>query len=47
MLNELKEGGTEFFHEMIWINEGSFKLLGHVNGHNCTYWCTVNHKIGV
>lgn len=46
MLNELNERGTEVFHKIIWINEGSFKLLGNVNGHYCTYWCTENNKSG-
>lgn len=38
MLIELKESGTELFHEMIWINEGSFKLLGNVNRHSCVVY---------
>jgi hypothetical protein len=44
MLNELVKD-PDLFHKIIWADEANFKLSGHVNRHNCSYWCTENPNI--
>ena len=45
MLNEMRVHDEELFSKIIWSDEATFKLTGHVNRHNCTYWYTENHRI--
>lgn len=37
MLNEIEENPM-----IVWTDEASFKLTGHVNRHNCVYWHSEN-----
>ena len=41
MLNKIEED-SGILDEIIWSDEASFKLSGHVNRHNCVYWYTNN-----
>lgn len=45
MLNEFRDGDQRLFHKIVWSDEATFKLSGHVNRHNCTYWYTENRRI--
>ena len=37
MLNELEENPV-ILDNIVWSDEASFKLSGHINRHNCVYW---------
>ena len=41
MLNKI-EKDSGILDKIIWSDEASFKLSGHVNRHNCVYWYTNN-----
>ena len=41
MLNKIEED-SRILDKIIWSDETSFKLSGHVNRHNCVYWYTNN-----
>ena len=36
------EDNPDILDNIIWSDEASFKLNGHVNRHNCVYWSNVN-----
>ena len=36
----------DIINKIVWTDEASFKLNGHVNRHNCVYWADENpHKV--
>jgi len=40
------DDSPDIVDQILWTDEASFKLNGHVNRHNCVYWCHENpHKI--
>jgi len=41
VLNKIRED-DQFLDKIIWSDEASFKLSGHVNRHNCVYWYDEN-----
>lgn len=41
MLNEIEENPI-IADNIVWTDEASFKLSGHVNRHNCVYWYSEN-----
>ena len=43
-LNEINEN-PEILDRILWTDEASFKLSGHVNRHNCVYWNTTNQHV--
>ena len=36
------EDNPTFLDEIVWTDEATFKLSGHVNRHNCVYWSDRN-----
>ena len=38
----LCEDNTTFLNQIVWIDEAAFKLLRHINCHNCVYWSDKN-----
>ena len=38
----LCEDNTTFLNQIVWTDEAAFKLLGHINHHNCVYWSDKN-----
>jgi len=36
------EDNPTFLDEIVWTDEATFKLSGHVNRHNCVYWSDTN-----
>jgi len=41
MLSEIREN-PDLLDKIVWSDEASFKLSGHVNRHNCVYWFPEN-----
>ncbi|MCP4489021.1 MAG: transposase, partial [Gammaproteobacteria bacterium] len=40
------EADTNFVDRVIWTDEATFKLNGHINRHNCVYWSDENpHEV--
>lgn len=40
------EADPNFWRSILWTDEASFKLNGHVNRHNCVYWSDTNpHEV--
>ena len=37
MLNKIEEN-PGILDNIVWSDEASFKLSGHINRHNCVYW---------
>ena len=36
------EDNPTFLDKIVWTDEATFKLLGHINRHNCVYWSETN-----
>lgn len=41
----LLQNESDLIHRVIWSDEASFKLNGHINRHNSVYWATENPNI--
>lgn len=35
----------DIIHRVLWSDEATFKLSGHLNRHNCIYWSADNHHV--
>ena len=41
------EDNPTFVDEIVWTDEATFKLSGHVNRHNCVYWSDTNPQFTI
>ena len=41
------EDNPTFLDEIVWTDEATFKLSGHVNRHNCVYWSDTNPQFTI